>query len=64
MNDLTTTNNILRRAEEERPSMCCMICGLRAYARDPEMVKYGKSHYDCESGGHSFYPNAVQQCAL
>ena len=43
----------------ERPSMRCMICGLTAYARDPEMVKYGKSHYDCECGGHSFYPRAV-----
>lgn len=48
----------------ERPSMKCMICGLKAYARDPEMVKYGKSHYDCECGGHSFYPRAVQQRAL
>ena len=44
-----------------RPSMRCMICGLTAYARDPEMDKYGKSHYDCECGGHSFYPRAVNQ---
>ena len=48
----------------ERQSMKCMICGLTAYARDPETVKYGKSHYDCECGGHSFYPRAVQQRAL
>ena len=45
----------------ERPSMRCMICGLTAYARDPEMDKYGKSHYDCESGGHAFYPRAMQR---
>jgi len=45
----------------ERPSMRCMICGMKAYARDPEMVKYNKSHYDCESGGHGFYPRAVKR---
>ncbi len=45
----------------ERPSMRCLICGLTAFARDPEMVKYGKSHYDCECGGHSFYPRAMQR---
>lgn len=45
----------------ERPSMRCMICGRTAYARDIEIDKYGKSHYDCESGGHSFYPRAVDR---
>lgn len=47
--------------ELKRPSMRCMVCGLTAYARDTEMAKYGKSHYDCQSGGHSFYPRAIQQ---
>ena len=45
----------------ERPSMRCMICGKLAYARDVEMDRYGKSHYDCESSGHSFYPRAMQR---
>lgn len=47
--------------DTERDEMPCMICGRRSYARDPETAKYGKSHYDCESGGHSFYPRAMER---
>lgn len=50
-----------KNAKDDRPSMRCMICGLTAYARDPEMVKHDKSHYDCECGGHSFYPAAIRR---
>lgn len=50
-----------RGEKGDSQSMRCVICGKTAFARSPEMVKYGKSHYDCESGGHSFYPRAVQQ---
>ena len=45
----------------ERPSMRCMICGLTSYARDAETDKYVESHYDCECGGHSFYPRAMKR---